>query len=50
MAAETYLGAGGNGGSAYDAAVAAGLVGCAEGLPRDLSTNRQYLEGFGKQK
>jgi hypothetical protein len=24
------------------------LVGCAKGLPADLSTNRQHFEGFGR--
>jgi hypothetical protein len=26
----------------------AGVIGCAVGLPRDLSTNREYFEGFGR--
>jgi hypothetical protein len=25
-----------------------GLIGCAEGLPRDLSTNRDHFFGFGR--
>jgi hypothetical protein len=25
-----------------------GLIGCAEGLPPDLSTNKDYFEGFGR--
>ena len=25
------------------------LVGCAKGAPRDLSTNKRYLEGLGKR-
>jgi hypothetical protein len=25
-----------------------GLIGSAEGLPRDLSTNRDHFEGFGR--
>jgi hypothetical protein len=37
-------------GSACDLAVAAGLIGCARGLPRDLSTNKRYFAGFGKSK
>lgn len=24
------------------------LIGCAKGLPRDLSTNQKYFEGFGR--
>lgn len=27
-----------------------GLIGCAPGLPRDLSTNRRYFRGFGKSR
>jgi hypothetical protein len=36
--------------SAYELAVAAGLVGCIKGAPKDLSTNKQYFAGFGKSK
>ena len=50
MALETYLDAGTGGASAFDAAEAAGLIGCVRGLPKDLSTNRRYFEGFGKEK
>lgn len=25
-----------------------GLIGCAKGLPADLSTNRSHFEGFGR--
>ena len=28
--------------------VAGDLIGCLEGLPPDLSTNKNYMEGFGK--
>ena len=35
-------------GSAYELAQRLGLVGCAKGLPADLSTNPKYFEGFGK--
>jgi hypothetical protein len=28
--------------------VAGDLIGCLEGLPPDLSTNKDYMEGFGK--
>jgi predicted DNA-binding protein len=28
----------------------AGLIGCARGLPKDLSTNKRYFRGFGKSK
>jgi hypothetical protein len=28
--------------------IAGDLIGCLEGLPPDLSTNKDYMEGFGK--
>lgn len=34
--------------SAYDIAKEAGIIGCAKGLPPDLSTNKKYFEGFGE--
>jgi hypothetical protein len=34
--------------SCYDAFVRLGLAGSAKGLPRDLSTNKKYFNGFGK--
>jgi predicted DNA-binding protein len=36
--------------SAYDVFKAAGLIGCAKGLPKDLSTNKKYFRGFGESK
>jgi predicted DNA-binding protein len=36
--------------SAYDVAKRLGLVGCAKGLPPDLSTNPKYMEGFGTRR
>ena len=33
--------------SCYDVAHKARAIGCAEGAPRDLSTNPRHLEGFG---
>lgn len=36
--------------TAYDLALRLGLVGCAKGLPSDLSTNRKYFEGFGEDR
>ena len=36
--------------SAYEIAKEAGLIGCARGGPRDLSTNPKYFEGFGRDK
>ena len=32
----------------YEILDAAGLVGCIDGLPADLSTNPEHMEGFGK--
>lgn len=32
----------------YDLAEKLGLIGCAKGTPKDLSTNRKYFKGFGK--
>ncbi|MCI0463885.1 MAG: ribbon-helix-helix domain-containing protein [Gemmataceae bacterium] len=34
--------------SALDRAQRAGIVGCAKGLPPDLSTNKDHFEGFGR--
>lgn len=50
VALEVYLSANGEGGSAFEAAEAAGVIGCAGRAPRDLSTNPRYLEGFGKSE
>ncbi len=36
--------------SAYDVFKAAGLIGCAKGAPKDLSTNNKYFKGFGESK
>ena len=35
--------------SFYDAASRLGFVGCITGTPPDLSTNKKYMEGFGKR-
>ena len=51
IALEAYLTQPANGLSAYEAAVEAGVVGCAKrtpGMPRDLSTNPKHFEGFGE--
>jgi predicted DNA-binding antitoxin AbrB/MazE fold protein len=37
-----------DGESFYDAAARLGYVGCIKGTPGDLSTNKKYMEGFGK--
>ena len=34
--------------AALEVAHRAGVVGCADGLPADLSTNRHQFEGFGR--
>lgn len=34
--------------SALEVAQRAGIIGCATGLPRDLSTNKDHFEGFGQ--
>jgi metal-responsive CopG/Arc/MetJ family transcriptional regulator len=34
----------------YELLQKAGLIGCAPGLPKDLSTNKRYFKGFGKSK
>jgi len=49
-ALENYLGEASTPSSAYDLAREAGLIGCARGLPSDLSVNRKHFEGFGKRR
>ena len=34
--------------SAYDALEALGVIGCVEDAPPDLSTNKKYMEGYGR--
>jgi predicted DNA-binding protein len=34
--------------TALEVARRAGIIGCADGLPADLSTNKEYFEGFGQ--
>ena len=34
--------------TAYELAEEAGLIGCVRRAPKDLSTNRHYIEDFGK--
>jgi hypothetical protein len=50
LALETYLGQGESSHSAFELAEQAGLIGCVDRAPKDLSTNRRHLEGFGKRK
>lgn len=49
-ALEKYLPPEGDAPTAYDLAVKAGLIGCARGAPKDLSTNKKYFKGFGTTK
>jgi hypothetical protein len=49
-ALENYLGEAPTPSSAYDLAREAGLIGCARGLPSDLSVNRKHFEGLGKSR
>jgi len=50
VALENYLSQKSKRGSAYEAAKAAGLIGCVHRGPKDLSTNRRHFEGFGKSR
>jgi Arc/MetJ-type ribon-helix-helix transcriptional regulator len=34
--------------TALEVARRAGIIGCADGLPADLSTNKDHFEGFGR--
>jgi len=45
---DSQLDKNGNGKSLFDALDELGLIGCADGLPADLSTNPDHMEGFGK--
>jgi hypothetical protein len=49
-ALENYLDHGIRVKSAYDVAKEAGIIGCATGGPKDLSTNPRHMEGFGKSR
>lgn len=48
-ALEKYLEVPAGNRTAYELAEAAGIIGSIDG-PADLSTNRNYFEGFGKKK
>jgi Arc/MetJ-type ribon-helix-helix transcriptional regulator len=50
VALETYLKGRAKPRTAYDAAKAAGVIGCMRGGPKDLSTNPKHFEGFGSRK
>lgn len=47
-ALETYLESRPKRRTCLEIAQQIGLVGCAKGLPADLSTNRSHFEGFGR--
>lgn len=49
-ALEQYLSTNGKEQTTYDLLQEAGLIGCARGTPKDLSTNKKYFKGFGKSK
>ena len=49
-ALDTYLASPTKVRSALDAATELGVIGCAKGLPRDLSANPRYLKGFGEDE
>jgi metal-responsive CopG/Arc/MetJ family transcriptional regulator len=49
-ALETYLGKTKKESSAYELADAAGIIGAARKLPKDLSTNPRHFKGFGREK
>jgi len=48
QALESYFGGNGQPVSCYDVAKRMGVIGMAKNLPRDLSTNKKYFEGFGR--
>ena len=48
-ALENYLGRASEEQSAYGMAEVAGLIGCVQRRPKDLSTNPRYFDGFGKE-
>ena len=41
---------GDSGESFFEAASRLGFIGCIKGTPPDLSTNKKYMEGFGKRE
>jgi predicted DNA-binding protein len=49
-ALEDYLGHSGEQSSAYELAKESGIIGVARDAPKDLSSNRRHLTGFGKSK
>lgn len=49
-ALEEYLSKSAEEKTPYERALEAGMIGCAKGLPKDLSTNKRYFKGFGKSR
>jgi metal-responsive CopG/Arc/MetJ family transcriptional regulator len=49
-ALETYLASSHSERSAHDLAKETGIIGVAQRAPRDLSTNPQYFQGFGRKR
>lgn len=49
-ALQNYLGAESSHRTAYELAKEAGIIGSVRNAPRDLSTSRRHLKGFGKNK
>jgi hypothetical protein len=50
QALEEHLSKNHSGRTAYDLFLEAGLIGCAQGAPKDLATNKRYFKDFGKSK
>jgi metal-responsive CopG/Arc/MetJ family transcriptional regulator len=50
IALETYLSNDNGQHSAYEIAEEAGLIGCVQRAPKDLSTNLHHFHGFGKKR
>jgi len=48
-ALEAYFQGRGPAETAYGVALRAGMIGCVEKAPSDLSTNRKHFEGFGRR-
>jgi predicted DNA-binding protein len=48
-ALEDYLATSGKRETCYELARRIGVLGCVKNAPADLSTNRKYFEGFGRQ-
>ena len=49
-ALELYLSTSHSEQTTFDLLREAGLIGCVNGAPRNLSTNKKYFRGFGERK